>query len=500
MIRTLVTSCATAGLALACAAPALAQPAAGLNIAGNELLLYDTTAPGKITERHAITGLQSNEAVFGLDVRPATGQLYALGLVRTAQDAGRIYVIDPGTGIATQVGGAPFKSNFTPAEYGFDINPSTGVIRVVNRAEANVRVNATTGELLGNDNNLAPAGDVDAIGYDQNVAGTPQTTLWGYDSGVDKVVRIGGVDDGPPQGSANNGMVVSPFAGGSGVSTGGRAEMDFAPGGAAFLTAATAGPTYSLFSVKLSDGTVTAVGNFPEPVEDIAVLAPSTFQVDGRFLTVNEDAANAVIEVRRSGNVSGTQGVMFSTADGTATGTDYTATSGFLAFGPGEAVKSFTVPITDDAADEQAEKFTVTLSLTTGGAALGTATGTEVTIEDNDVAVVPDTTKPTLLLAVPTTIKSSKVVRGLAGSFSCSEGCTTRFTLKLGKRTLGTAKATLSNAGAKRFKVKLSSKGKKALRKGLKRRRSVRLSLGASGKDAAGNVGKASARVTVTRR
>src|SRR5262249_207636 len=49
--------------------------------------------------------------------------------------------------------------------------------------------------------------------------------------------------------------------------------------------------------------------------------------------------------------------------DGTAAaGSDYTAESGTLSFAPGQTVKTVLVPITDDAAQEPAENFGLSLS------------------------------------------------------------------------------------------------------------------------------------------
>ena len=78
--------------------------------------------------------------------------------------------------------------------------------------------------------------------------------------------------------------------------------------------------------------------------------------------------------------------VRYATANVTATaGRDYTRVSGTLTFGAGTTVRTVTVPITDDALDEQdSEQFTVTL-LAAVNATVGTAHGTG-TIEDNDQA------------------------------------------------------------------------------------------------------------------
>ena len=69
--------------------------------------------------------------------------------------------------------------------------------------------------------------------------------------------------------------------------------------------------------------------------------------------------------------------VSYFTTDGSATaGSDYTATSDTLDFDDGQTSLTITVPIIDDAVDENDEDFTVTLSNPTGGATIGTATST----------------------------------------------------------------------------------------------------------------------------
>src|SRR5436309_3786 len=59
------------------------------------LLKFDASSPGQILTATPITGLQAGESLLGIDVRPATAQLYGLG------SAQRLYVIDPNSGVAT---------------------------------------------------------------------------------------------------------------------------------------------------------------------------------------------------------------------------------------------------------------------------------------------------------------------------------------------------------------------------------------------------------------
>ena len=75
----LITFVAAASLLAFTAGEAGAIVAAGTT-PGGDLVIYDIAAPGTIIERHAITGLVPGERIDGLDVRPATGEVYAYGV------------------------------------------------------------------------------------------------------------------------------------------------------------------------------------------------------------------------------------------------------------------------------------------------------------------------------------------------------------------------------------------------------------------------------------
>lgn len=103
-------------------------------------------------------------------------------------------------------------------------------------------------------------------------------------------------------------------------------------------------------------------------------------------VSVNESAGTVTLTVTMSGNTSQPHSVSYATANGTAvTGSDYTATSGTLAFASSDTSKTFTVAIANDTIYESSETFTATLSGATNGATIGTATAT-VTVNDNDTA------------------------------------------------------------------------------------------------------------------
>ena len=86
--------------------------------------------------------------------------------------------------------------------------------------------------------------------------------------------------------------------------------------------------------------------------------------------------------------------VHYATSDGTATaGSDYTATSGTLAFAPGVTSQTITVPVIGDTVVEPDETFTVTLSQPSA-ATISVSTGVG-TILNDDVAPPPTNPTPT---------------------------------------------------------------------------------------------------------
>ena len=255
----------------------------------NNLLVFDSATPNNITLSTPITGLvAAGEKVQAIDFRPATGELYALGIEDTVgTDTGRLYTINTLTAVATQVGAAPFSTTLANASsYGFDFDPQTDQIRLVSRADENLRLSPTTGVIAGTDIALDKPGaneDVVAIAYTQNFAGAGQTTLFGYDFALDDIVRIGGVNGGPPEGSPNQGVVTK--VGEPGLvadSTNlGLDIMTTVSGDQAYAAIRDNGSS-GLYTVALDTGKVTlvgAIGNGAAAIVDIAVTLPSKPQI-----------------------------------------------------------------------------------------------------------------------------------------------------------------------------------------------------------------------------
>ena len=87
-----------------------------------------------------ITGLNTGELIEGIDFRPATGQMFGLGVAGTTA---RIGAFNLTTGAFTQVG-APFTVTAGSQGFGFDFNPTNDRIRVTDTAKDNLLIDPNT--------------------------------------------------------------------------------------------------------------------------------------------------------------------------------------------------------------------------------------------------------------------------------------------------------------------------------------------------------------------
>jgi hypothetical protein len=102
-------------------------------------------------------------------------------------------------------------------------------------------------------------------------------------------------------------------------------------------------------------------------------------------ITFDEDAGVAQIPVRRDVNTHGKVTVKYATADGTANSADYTPTAGTITFNDGETQKFIPVTLINNALNDGARAFTITLSEPGGGAILASTGNTiNVSIRDDE--------------------------------------------------------------------------------------------------------------------
>jgi hypothetical protein len=154
-------------------------------VAGGNLITFDSNNPGVI--RSAVNfggGLTTGQTVAGVDFRPATGQLYALGYDATTTGANtQVYSVNLTTGALTAAGAAiRLELGGATDRIGFDFNPTVDRIRVVSTNQANYRLNPNDGTITAIDGNLSLAG-VSGAAYTNNQSTTPNptaTTLYDY--------------------------------------------------------------------------------------------------------------------------------------------------------------------------------------------------------------------------------------------------------------------------------------------------------------------------------
>ncbi len=168
----------------------------------NALVSFAVATPGTVTAVGTISGITAGQTLVGMDFRPATGELVALGYDQATTSA-RLYVIDRTTAVATPLGAAAFTIDLgteSPGNIGLDFNPTVDRIRVVAASNnANWRLNPVTGGLVDGDLvapgiqpdgnlNYAPgdlnAGrnpDVSAVAYTNSFLGAVTTTLFDAD-------------------------------------------------------------------------------------------------------------------------------------------------------------------------------------------------------------------------------------------------------------------------------------------------------------------------------
>lgn len=231
-MHTSFTLCIAAGRGMLLAAAAFwlgagtaqAQTVYGLSSALGtttaSLVTFQATAPGTLTATVPITGLTAGQTLVGLDSRPNTGQLFALGYNPTGTQT-QLYVVNSTTGVLTPVGAALTTLNLGPSpstsRIGFDFNPTVDRIRVTGSNNTNFRLNPNNGALAFTDLNLAYAPTdanaaqtpgVGAVAYANSYIGATTTVLYDIDEANNRYTT----QDPPNNGTLNsrNALALAP--------------------------------------------------------------------------------------------------------------------------------------------------------------------------------------------------------------------------------------------------------------------------------------------------
>jgi hypothetical protein len=276
-------------------APTPAPPTPGDTFgltSANRLVTFNRAAPA-VRTAVTITGLQPNEQLLGIDIRPGgspAGSLYALG------STGRVYRIDPTSGAATQRSqlGADSADATNPfaaldgTDFGVDFNPVVDRLRVVSNTGQNLRINVDTGATITDEalTSVTPRG-ASATAYTNSFASACRTTLFYIDADTDRLLTTT---------DPNAGVLSEIGALGVDAAASNGYEIITAPDGTnSGIAVLTVGGATSLYTVDQITGAATSVGsvtglNGGETLRSITVDSTSSApaQGTGSVLAVTE--------------------------------------------------------------------------------------------------------------------------------------------------------------------------------------------------------------------
>ena len=136
----LVGSVGLCALWLTLAAPAPAKAAeAFVGVDNDDQLVTFRSDRPRSARRRSISGLASGERILGLDLRPASLEVYAV------TTASRLYKLDVQAARVTPVGSAPFSPALEGASVGFDFNTTVDRIRLITNTGQNLRLTPANG-------------------------------------------------------------------------------------------------------------------------------------------------------------------------------------------------------------------------------------------------------------------------------------------------------------------------------------------------------------------
>lgn len=257
-----------------CATPASAEAIYGLTNL-QQLVTFDSETR-TVTNTASLPGFSvGGQFLVSIDVRPATGELYALS------NQNNIFVINPMTGTSTQIASA---LPLTGSLKSIDFNPTVDRIRVLDTNDNNLRANPIDGTFLTDGTLAFSAGDVNfgdnpAIvnaGYTNSFAGATSTTLYDIDALNDVLVTQTPANNGTLQTVGSLGFDIVSSAGFTGFDISGQSGVAYLVGnklGTGGLTA------NSLYTVDLGTGAAAlagAVSGVTGTFRDIAVVPEPT--------------------------------------------------------------------------------------------------------------------------------------------------------------------------------------------------------------------------------
>ncbi|MBC7389125.1 MAG: DUF4394 domain-containing protein [Opitutaceae bacterium] len=246
----------------------------------NELTSFLASNPQQAKPAIPITGITSGQTLVGIDSRPNTGELYALGYNST-DSTSNLYTINKITAIATKIGSTTIKLGLgNGSKVGFDFNPTVDRIRVVSGTDNSYRLHPVTGAIAFKDGNLKFAQadanfgknpNAGASAYTNSFIGAGTTTLFNYDDSLNIITSQIPPNEGTLNTIGSTNITITP---GSTVMSGFDIYKDPSTlGNAAYLSISGIGSASNLYTVNTTTGGAAIVGQIglTGMIKDIAV-------------------------------------------------------------------------------------------------------------------------------------------------------------------------------------------------------------------------------------
>jgi FG-GAP repeat. len=298
----------------------------------NQLIRFNSRTPGTVVTVGSITGLQGGENVVGMDFRPATGQLIALG------SNSRLYSINKMTGVATFI--STLSTPLSGTSFGVDFNPTVDRLRIVSNSGQNLRVSVPNGAAIVDGAINGPTTSVDGAAYTNSFNGATTTTLFDVSATTDTLYT-----QNPP----NNGTLV-PVGAGLGIDITSVNGLDISSIDNSALGAFTVGGITRLYSVSTTAGTASLVGTIGTGTTTIVGFAAET-ATTSNFLVYGLTVGNNLIKFNssRPNTILSTTAITGLQGGESLLGIDFRPATGRL-FGLGSTNRIYTINVATGAA------------------------------------------------------------------------------------------------------------------------------------------------------
>lgn len=246
------------------------QAVVGLADQGRAVVWLTVGKGVRADQPKAVSGLQGDGKLVGIDHRVQDGKLYGVG------DKGGVYTLDARSGAASKV--AQLTVGLEGQAFGVDFNPAANALRIISDTGQNLRHPfANPGAATVADTPLNSPTATPPVQGTQGVTGAAYTNNDTNDSTGTVLYDISTASDQLLiQSPANSGALVP--VGGLGVDAQGDAGFDVLTElrdgkavGAKAWASLTVGDKQGLYEINLVNGSASKVGDLPSGVTDIAI-------------------------------------------------------------------------------------------------------------------------------------------------------------------------------------------------------------------------------------